>query len=311
MGAVMGRSYDGCMEALDAMRGEQSDVVVLEAGNMDDDERRGSDIIKTGQSAQNTVLFASGLALAGKRVFITAPYSPLFVAQAYEQIRASVAIPNLKVVILSAHDSAALDREGATRQMWEDIALMRVMPNMTVLAPSDRNSAFSLAMILARHNGPAYMRLCRADTPDIYGGCEDEFCAGGARLLTEGDGVTIVACGAMVNEALRASRVLTQQGISAEVIDCYSIKPFPVQTLIASVRRTGCCVVAEKHTGIAGLFGAVTECLGRNYTVPVRSVAIGDDFGQSGSPEELQEYYGLTHREIVHNVVQVWAMRRR
>ncbi|MDR1944232.1 MAG: transketolase, partial [Synergistaceae bacterium] len=296
MSAIMGRSYDGCMEALGAIRDEQRDVVVLEVGNTGDEERRGSNAIKTGQSAQNTVLFASGLALAGKRVFITAPYSPLFVAQAYEQIRASVAIPNLKVVILSAHDSAVLDREGATRQMWEDLALMRAMPNMTVLAPSDRNSAFCLAMTLARHNGPAYMRLCRADSPDIYDNRGDEFCAGGARLLTEGDGVTIVACGVMVNEALRASRVLTQQGISAEVIDCYSIKPFPIQTLIASVRRTGCCVVAEKHTGIAGLFGAVTECLGRNYTVPVRSVSIDDDFGQSGSPEELQEYYGLTHR---------------
>jgi transketolase len=115
----------------------------------------------------------------------------------------------------------------------------------------------------------------------------------------------------MVAEAVKASRILAQQGIGAEIIDCYSIKPFPEQMLLSSVRRTGCCVVAEKHTNAAGLYGAVAECLCSNYTVPAKSVAIEDDFGQSGAPDELQEYDGLTHREIVHNVVQVWAMRRR
>jgi transketolase len=195
--------------------------------------------------------------------------------------------------------------------MWEDLALMRVMPNMAVLAPSDRNSACALTRALANYEGPAYIRLSFADSPDIYSRDEKDFSVGGAKLLTEGDGVTIVSCGVMAAEALEASKILAQQGISAEIIDCYSIKPFPEQMLVASVRRTGCCVVAEKHTKIAGLYGAVTECLARNYTVPVRSVAIEDDFGQSGTPEEIQEYYGLTRKEIVHNVVQVWAMRRR
>jgi transketolase len=195
--------------------------------------------------------------------------------------------------------------------MWEDFALMRVMPNMAVLAPSDRNSAHAITLALASHDGPAYMRLSCAESPDIYDKDDGDFPIGGARLLTEGDGVTIVACGIMVNEALTASLVLASQGINAEIIDCYSIKPFPERMLIASVRRTGCCVVAEKHTRIAGLYGAVAECLAHNYTVPTRSVAIEDNFGQSGTPKEIQEYYGLTHREIVHNVVQVWAMRRR
>jgi transketolase len=195
--------------------------------------------------------------------------------------------------------------------MWEDLALMRVMPNMTVLAPSDKNSAYALTRLLVSSDGPAYMRLSHVYSPDIYETSDTDFAIGGARLLTEGDGVTILACGIMVGEALKASSILAQQGIKAETIDCYSIKPFPEQLLIGSVRRTGCCVVAEKHTSLAGLYGAVTECLCRNYAVPARLVAIDDGFGQSGTPEELQEYYGLTHREIINNVIQVLAMRRR
>ncbi|MDR3255544.1 MAG: transketolase [Synergistaceae bacterium] len=311
MNAALGRSYDGCMDALCAIRGERSDVSVIELWDVLGNGSPGASSIRVGPAEQNAILIASGLALAGRTVFVSIPLSPLFVANAYEQIRESVAIPNLKVVILSAHDRATLDRDGASRQMWEDFALMRVLPNMAVLAPSDRNSAYRLARALLDRDGPAYMRLSCAESPDIYESSDCDFSVGGARLLTEGDGVTIVACGIMVSEALSASRVLASQGINAEIIDCYSIKPFPEQMLIASVRRTGCCVVAEKHTKIAGLYGAVTECLARSFTVPTRSVAIEDNFGQSGTPKEIQEYYGLTHKEIVHNVVQVWAMRRR
>jgi transketolase len=308
----LGRSHDGTLDALFLIKRENPCAVILEPGriprNPDDADLGG---IRTGSSEQNTVLMASGLALGGKRAFIWAPRSPLLVGRSYEQIRAAVAIPNLKVVILSSHDWTALDHDGAARLMWEDIALMRVMPNMTVLVPSDRNSAYALTRALESHNGPAYMRLSMALSQDIYEKGDGDFSVGGARLLTEGDGATIVSCGIMVKEALEAAKILTRQGISAEVIDCYSIKPFPERMLVASVRRTGCCVVAEKHTNAAGLYGAVAECLARNYTVPARSVAIAGNFGQSGTPEEIEEYYGLTHREIVHNVVQVWAMRRR
>jgi transketolase len=294
------------------IKSSKDDAVILELGRVsrdpDESELGG---IQAGSSEQNAALLASGLAFGGNRVFIWAPGSPSFVGCSYEQIRASVAIPNLKVVILSSHDWTTLDHDGAVGLMWEDIALMRVMPNMAVLVPSDRNSAYALTRTLADHDGPAYVRLSAAVTHEIYEYGDSDFAVGGARLLTEGDGVTIVSCGVMVKEALESAKILRQQGIEAEVIDCYSIKPFPERMLVASVRRTGCCVVAEKHINAAGLYGAVTECLARNYTVPVRSVAIAGNFAQSGAPEEIQEYYGLTHREIVHNVVQVWAMRRR
>ena len=195
--------------------------------------------------------------------------------------------------------------------MNEDIALMRMLPGMTVLIPSDKRSAYVLTELLMPSEAPAYMRLSHYGTAGVYGGDDRDFSIGGARLLREGDGVTICASGTMVAEALAASESLASQGVTADVIDCYSIKPFPDRTLLASVRRTGCCVVAEHHVGLGGLFGAVAECLCLGYPAPVRRVSIEDRFGQSGSEEELREYYGLTRREIVHNALQVWAMRRR
>ncbi|MDR1916791.1 MAG: transketolase [Synergistaceae bacterium] len=309
MSDIARSSYIGYIDAIREIAGECCDVVFLENG------RESSAVsprpLKVSSAEQDIILTAAGLALGGYRVFVTAPFNPLLIASGYEQIRASVVIPNLKVVLSLVHGGDVLDQDGAARQICEDFALMRVLPNMAVLAPADRRSSYSLTRSLLSCDGPAYIRLSYSDVCDIYAEDDSDFHIGGARLLTEGDGVTICSVGIMVSEALKASKVLAQQGINAEIIDCYSIKPFPEQTLLASVRRTGCCVVAERHTNIGGLYGAVTECLCRSYTVPVRSVSVQDSFGQSGTPEELQEYYGLTHREIVHNVIQVWAMRRR
>lgn len=303
-------AYAGYQEGVAELESLYSDVVVIESG-----KRSSADLVSrremAGLAEQDMILYAAGLALEGRRVFVSAMFSPMFAARTYEQIRASIAIPNLNVVLASVQDGEALDRSGAGRQMNEDFALMRVIPNMSVLAPSDKESARSLVRSLYRHSGPAYVRLSNTDCREIYKSGDDDFHIGGGRLLSEGDGVTICACGIMLKEAMIASDILAQQGISADIIDCYSIKPLPEQMLLASVRRTGCCVVAEKHTNIGGLYGAVAECLCRSYIVPVRSVAMEDKFGDSGTPEELREYYGLTHREIVHNAVQVWAMRRR
>lgn len=306
-------SYDGYIEALELIVRENPDAVILESRkrNASSSEREEKRHLCVGLAEQDMVLVASGLALEGKTVFVSAPISPVFAGRSYEQIRSAVAIPNLRVALSSVQDSLILDQDGAVRQMNEDLALMRAVPNMSVVVPSDRNSAHRLTLALAGHDGPSYMRLSHARINDIYEPEDGDFHIGGARLLAEGDGVTICACGIMVKEALRARSILAQQGIVAEILDCYSVKPFAEQMLLASVRRTGCCVVAEKHSNVAGLYGAVSECLCKNYSCPARSVAARDSFGQSGTPEELREYYGLTYREIVHNVVQVWAMRRR
>lgn len=306
-------SYNGYVDAIFDILGSRDDVFVVSCGfpadEIPESAGRNSERIIATFAAQDMVLVASGLALEGNRVFMLTPHRPLAIARSYEQIRAAVAVPNLKVVLSSVHDGDAFNSDGAPRQMTEDFALMRVVPNMAVLAPSDYRSSYGLAMSLLDHGGPAYIRLSHSPVAGHYD--DDDFHPGGGRLLAEGDGVTICANGVMVEEALLAARTLSAQGINSEIIDCYSVKPLPEQMLLASVRRTGCCVVAEKHSSIGGLYGAVCECLCGSYTVPVRRVAIEDSFGQSGTPDELQEYYGLTHREIVHNVVQAWSMRRR
>ena len=305
-------TYRGYSKALTELEKNNREIAVVESQKtVHEGDNSANDRIVVSLGEQNLVLTAAGLALSGRRVFVNAPYSPLYISRSYEQIRATVAVPNLKVTLSSLQGSDSHDRAGAARQMYEDIALMRLMPNMSVLVPCDMTAAYRLTYAAALHNGPSYLRLSDNDGLSVYEDGDCDFHIGGARLLREGDGVTICACGIMVKEALVAEKILSQQGISVEIIDCYSVKPFPEQMLVASVRRTGCCVVAEKHTGIAGLYGAVTECLCKNYTVPVKSVSIADDFGQSGTPEELQEYHGLTSREIVHNVIQVLAMRRR
>ncbi len=261
-------------------------------------------------SEPNRVLAAAGMALEGKTVFLAS--TQFFPAtHLYTRIRSALAVPQLSVRVVSAHDSPAYARSGANRQIVEDIGLMRLIPNMAVFAPGDHTSAKALLRLLADVPGPAYIRLSQMKIPPLYEPHDDDFSIGGARLLREGDGVTICACGIMVHEVLKAANILSQQGIDAEVIDCYSIKPFPEQVLLSSARRTGCCVVAEMNGQVEGLGGAVADCLSANYPIPVGTVSMGDHFGQSGTFAELQEYYGLTHREIVGKVAQVWARRRR
>ncbi len=158
---------------------------------------------------------------------------------------------------------------------------------------------------------PIYIRLGRSKLPLLYKEDDVDFSLGGGRVLKEGTEVTICACGIMVHEALKAARILAQQDLCAEVIDCYSISPLPAQQILESIHRTGCCVVAEEHLAHGGLGEAIAGLVCRSYPVPVKFVAVDDKFGQSGTSEELQEYYGLTSSQIVSAAVQVWTMRRR
>ena len=263
-----------------------------------------------GVSEQDLVLTAAGLALGGKRVFASST-APFLVGRAFDQIRSAVAIPNLPVRLVTTRGGITAGQDGASHQMVEDLAVMRVLPHMAVLVPADGVSTRGLLGHLAQAGGPAYLRLAPCVVPPLYPQGDGGFHPGGARLLAQGDGVTLCACGIMVHETLKAARILQRQGIEADVIDCYSVKPLPEQTILASVRRTGCCVVAEEHSRVGGLGSAVAECLGRGFPVPLRFVAVEDRFGQSGMPEELLEYYGLTYRQVVGAAFQVWALRRR
>ncbi len=266
-------------------------------------------IFVSSASDPNMILNAAGLALNGKKPWITGN-SSMLVSRGYGQIREMLAIPLLPVKIIVADGGLSRGQESSS-QLMEDLALMRSMPNMNVAVPSDRTSLFGLAEAAAKADGPVYLRLGQTQLPILKDDSGEGFHLGGARLLREGSGVTICSCGIMVYQALRAAEILEQQGINAEVIDCYSLKPFPEQILLSSVRRTGCCVVAEEHNNIGGLCGATVECLSRTYPVPVRFVAVDDQFVHSGAPEELREYFGLTWKEIVNAAAQVWALRRR
>jgi transketolase len=259
---------------------------------------------------QNMVLTAAGMALAGRCVYAAA-YSSFLVGRAYEQIRSSVALPRLPVHFASFHAGLSAGEEGATRQMLEDISLTRNFPGMAVLVPSDYTSARVLLCKAADLKGPSYTRLGRSERPLIYAPGDASFQVGGGRILREGDQITLCACGIMVREALRAAEVLDQQDISAEVIDCYCLSPFPARLVLSSLQRTGCCATAEEHFLPGGLFEIVAGLAAREYPVPVQPVCVKSGFGQSGSTEDLREYYGLTAAQIVSAAVLAWTMRRR
>jgi transketolase len=291
-------SLGGYRAATEQLKGENRNVTFLNGGEI--------------FTERDAILRSMGFALCGGTVYIESDTDPAFVARGCEQIMTAAGIPNLKAAFVSAHDGGDQGIAGAAMQMNMDFALMRAIPGMAVLAPSDWRSAYVLTLSAGTSwNGPVYMRLSHSEQETLYDETDFDFNIGGARMLSEGDGVTICACGVMTAEALAAGRMLAEQGIASDIIDCYSIKPFPEQTLLASVRRTGCCVAAEKHAHSGGLFGAVAECLCRGYPVPAMGVTVEDRFGQSGTEEELKEYYGLTRDEIARSALQVWAIRRR
>ena len=234
-------------------------------------------------SIEGAVMSAAGFALAGRKPWLIGRAADI-AGRCYSRIREAIVQTGLPVRIVSFDGGISCVHEGASSHMIE---------------AGDEISC------------PFYMRLDGAALSQKYENASEPFHIGGARILRGGGGVTICACGAMVARALKAAERLEMQNINAEVIDCYSLKPFAENVLLSSVRRTGCCVAASEENAFGGLFGAVAECLGRTYPVPLRSVAVGDEFVNSGTQEELCEYYGLTWKEIVDAAAQVWALRRR
>lgn len=306
-------TWDAFCDCITTLSEADDFVLVLQDG--DDSSRIALDlpkekVFRSSDSGPNMVLNAAGLALNGKKPWIVGSSSAL-ISRSYGQIREAVAIPSLPVRIVAADGGLSKGQEGASMQIMEDLALMRSMPNMNVAVPSDKNSVQEIVKAVMPLAAPLYLRLGQTLLPPLAGDSADVFHLGGARLLREGSGVTVCACGIMAHQAMKAAAILEQQGISAEVVDCYSLKPFPEQMLLSSVRRTGCCVAAEEHNCVGGLYGAVAECLSATYPVPVRSVSVDGQFVHSGTPAELREYFGLTWKEIVDAAAQVWALRRR
>ncbi len=258
-----------------------------------------------GIAEQDMMLMAAGLALSGKKPFVSS-FAVFAACRAYDHLRVSIAIPHLDVKIIATHGGITVGEDGATHQAIEDIALMRVIPGMTVLVPADYVSAYKLIMKLPEYKGPVYVRLGRPKVPVIYTK-DEKFDIGDAKIVRKGKDITIFACGHMVYEALVAAENLEERGIDAEIIDVYTIKPLPDMVILSSLKKTGCCVVVEEHNVIGGLGSAIAELVSDRCPVPVKRVGVADRYGQSGRATELLEYYGLTAKEIASCAAEVYS----
>lgn len=252
--------------------------------------------VEVGIAEQNMIGIAAGLAASGKVVFAST-FGIFATGRCWEQIRLAVAYPRLNVKICATHCGITVGEDGASHQALEDMAIMRSIPNMTVLCPADAYEAFAATKALAEYDGPAYMRMGRADFPVITEEGEP-FVIGKARVMREGTDVTLIGCGQMTALCLKAADMLEADGISAEVLNISTIKPLDSAAVVASVSKTGCCVTAEEHSIIGGLGSAVAEVLADSCPAPLERVGTMDTFGESGKPAELMAKYGLTAEHI-------------
>ncbi len=251
-----------------------------------------------GIAEQNLYGTACGLALSGK-VVCASTFAMFAAGRAFEIIRNSIGYTHANVKVCATHAGITVGEDGASHQTFEDIALMRTIPGMTVVNPSDGASAKALLKQVIDMNGPAYVRLGRAAVPTFY----DEEAVknvklGKGNLVREGQDVTVIATGIMVNEAMMAAEELKATGIDVRVIDIHTIKPLDEEIIIKAATETGLVVTAEEHSVIGGLGSAVAEVLSQNLPVKMAMVGQKDTFGESGKPEELKEKYGMTARDI-------------
>jgi transketolase len=256
--------------------------------------------VQVGVAEQNLVTVASGMARAGKTPFVSS-YAAFSPGRNWEQIRTTIALNNQPVKIIGSHAGVSVGPDGATHQMLEDIALMRVLPNMVVIAPGDSVEAEKATLAIAKNNHPSYLRLAREKTP-IFSTDDSPFEIGKAYVLREGDDVTLMGTGTMTYQMLVAANILAKNGVQAEVVHVPTIKPLDEKTILASARKTGRVVTAEEAQ-IAGGFGsAITEFLSDQLPMPIKRIGMQDRFGESGTPDELLEHFGLTGEKIADTV---------
>jgi transketolase len=256
--------------------------------------------IEVGVAEQNLVTVASGMARAGKIPF-TSSYAAFSPGRNWEQIRTTIALNNQPVKIVGSHAGVSVGPDGATHQMLEDIALMRVLPNMVVVAPGDSIEAEKATKLIAENGKPTYIRLAREKTP-IFSTDESPFEIGKAYVLREGHEVTLMGTGTMSYQLLVAAEVLAKQGIEAEVLHVPTIKPLDEETILASARKTGRVVAAEEAQVKGGFGGAITELLSEKLPMPVMRIGMQDRFGESGVPAELMKHFRLTGPEVAEDI---------
>lgn len=260
---------------------------------------------QVGVAEAHMMSMAAGLTIGGKIPF-TGTFANFSTGRVYDQIRQSIAYSGKPVKICASHAGLTLGEDGATHQILEDIGLMKMLPGMTVIVPCDHNQTRAATKAIADFNGPVYLRFGRPKVPN-FTPSDVPFQIGVADVLTTGSDVTIAACGHLVWEALEAANALEVEGISAEVINFSTIKPLDKKALLASVGKTGRLVTAEEHQRNGGLGDSLSQVLALEMPSPVEMVAVNDSFGESGTPAQLMEKYGLTSKDIIAAVHRAMA----
>lgn len=262
---------------------------------------------QVGIAEANMMGIAAGLTIGGKIPF-TGTFANFSTGRVYDQIRQSIAYSGKNVKICASHAGLTLGEDGATHQILEDIGLMKMLPGMVVINPCDYNQTKAATLAIAEYNGPVYLRFGRPSVP-IFTPVDQKFEIGKAIKMTEGKDVTIVATGHLVWEALEASKALFEEGISAEVLNIHTIKPLDEEAILKSVAKTGCVVTAEEHNYLGGLGESVSRVLALNNPTPQEFVATNDTFGESGTPAQLMEKYGLNSAAIIKKTKAVIARK--
>lgn len=261
-----------------------------------------------GIAEANMIGMAAGLA-AGGMIPFASTFAVFAAGRAFEQIRQSVAYPKLNVKIVATHGGITVGEDGGSHQSVEDLAIMRALPNMTVLCPADGPETAAAIRAAALYKGPVFVRLGRAKVPSVFP-AECDFVIGRGAVLREGSDLTFITTGMMSAQALTAAAILQEGGISARVVHLGSIKPLDVDLVIKAARETGAVVTAEEHSVIGGLGGAVCEVLSEGFPVPVERLGLRDVFGQSGTAEDLLAHYGLTPAYMVEAAERVLSRKK-
>jgi transketolase len=264
--------------------------------------------VQVGIAEANMIGIAAGLTIGGKIPY-TGTFANFSTGRVYDQIRQSVAYSGKNVKICASHAGLTLGEDGATHQILEDIGMMKMLPHMTVINPCDYNQTKAATIAIASYEGAVYLRFGRPKVP-IFIPEDMPFEIGKAILLSEGTDVTIIATGHLVWEALVAAEALEERGISAEVINIHTIKPLDTEAIIESAKKTRCVVTAEEHQLYGGLGDSVAQTLSRNLPTPIEMIGVQDTFGESGTPEQLMEKYGLTSAHIIAAVDNAIARKR-
>lgn len=252
---------------------------------------------QVGIAEANMMGIAAGMTIGGKIPY-TGTFANFSTGRVYDQIRQSIAYSGKNVKICASHAGLTLGEDGATHQILEDLGMMKMLPHMTVINPCDYNQTKAATIAIADHEGPVYLRFGRPKYP-VFMPTDKPFEIGKALKLIEGSDVSIFATGHLVWHAIEAEAILEEKGIKAEIINIHTIKPLDIEAILESVKKTGCAVSAEEHQLNGGLGDSIAQTLSRNYPSPLEMVGVNDSFGESGTPEQLMEKYGLNTQNIV------------